>query len=144
SGTSGVLVPNVPWVINAEGTNSWGAPGAGLGPRSWPGPDGFLDFHIAFTNLPDDVDIDPSFGSDCGTGAGTIVCVADSAGQNAMLWNPVLDTPDSISFYAPQGSSLDNGDLFFVNIGFTGAVSTVDFNGSFTQTGVPEPATFAL
>jgi len=145
---SGTLAPDgLPWVANAFGTNSWGVPGVGNATLTWPGPDGYRDFHVSF-DLPDGVVIDnQDLGTDCTGGAsgGTVFCVGVGADFNLTPWEVEFDGPNSISFYAPAGQSLDAGDAFFVNIFFTGAAASGSFTGSWTDTGrVPEPLSVAL
>ena len=58
-----------------------------------------------------------------------------------------MDTPTSISFYAPDSSAfLHPGDDFYVNLFFTGTpTDSLSFEGSWTQDAVvPEPSTFVL
>ncbi|MCW5639099.1 MAG: PEP-CTERM sorting domain-containing protein [Rubrivivax sp.] len=139
---TGTIAPGVPWAANAHDTNSWGVPGVGNAITGWPDDDGYRDFHITF-DLPTGVQLATGLGTTCvgGETGGTVLC----SDPYTSPWEAVFDGPNSISFYAPAGVSLDNGVGFFVNIFFTGEVPSATFSGEWTTTGrVPEPATLAL
>jgi hypothetical protein len=142
---SGVIAPGTtPFVVNANGSDSWSIPGYFNGVAPWQGSDTFTDFHITFSGLPDGVTLANTFSSSCYDNSQNVFC--DDA--TSVVWTPVLDSPNSISFYAPSGDSgLHPGDTFYTNIFFTGAPDdALHFTGSWTQDGgaVPEPSTLGL
>jgi hypothetical protein len=139
SGTSGTLSPGGPWIINFADTDSWSIPGVANGTVPWNGSVAAWDFHISFSGLPQGVVISTDYGTDCtgGVSGGTVMC----SEPWDTPWTPTLDGPSAISFVAPGPMYPD--DSFFVNIMFTGPVSSVDFTGEWS-TAVPEPATLGL
>ncbi len=150
--STGTIGPGtLTWTANATTnngipTNSWSVPGVGQGLSHWMGADGYRDFHIAF-DLPAGVALDTRVGTNCAGGAtgGTVLCEPFPDLRGLGVWDVVFDGPNSVSFYAPSGQSLDSGELFFVNILFTGPATSGRFQGSWTDTGrVPEPATVML
>jgi hypothetical protein len=151
SGTSGTIAPGEPWLINGLSTNSWSSPGLGLGTTQWPGAptqQDITDFTITFTGLPTGVTIDPgslATPADVCSGVFTVFC----SGPTFLVGNQWVSTlsngNDTITSAAPAGISLNGGDFYFVNVLFTGPVSSVTFTGGWsTPTPVPEPATLGL
>ena len=146
TGLSGTINPGTtPWVTNANGTSSWSIPGVGNGTVALQGTDTFSDFHIAFGGLPQGATLTTNFSTGgCDDNMENIFC--DNSSR--VVWTGVLDGPNAISFYAPNGDpGLQPGESFYVNLFFQGGTpgETLTFEGSWTQDGgVPEPATFAL
>lgn len=137
SGTTG----GESWSVNAdagvdEGLDDWGMPGVDAGDEAWANPAANI-VTFSFT-LPGGTTIDPTL-------TGTAL---EDAGE---FWTPVLGPGNlSITFYAPTGDFLNDGDLFFLNIIFDSTYSPGDpistnglsFSGSAGTT--PEPASMGL
>jgi hypothetical protein len=132
------------WTI---GTDSWGIPGLGLGTEGFLGPDSALDFHIRFFDLPRGIVIDPT---PAGAYDGFETTTRFSNVTNTSLWTRVIDADGvTVHFFATPGSSLENGEAFFVNVHFTGALSPtepISFAARWTgeSRAVPEPATLLM
>jgi PEP-CTERM motif len=119
------------WVVG-DSNNTWGIPGLGLGNATWPSQTSVTDFHITFTSR-------------------TIADDAFTAFVNvseAVDWTFVINNgqdSSSIDFFAPAGTSLDSGELFFVNVHWNEDASAVrDFSAHWTTAAVPEPASLML
>ena len=140
SGTSGTIDPGQPFTYdfdNAGFEPDWGVPGVNGGLATWNGPT-VNGFTISF-DLPGGVSIDPmNLGTTCdGTASGGTVFCAGPFGQP---WDVEALTANSITFQAPDGELLTNGDPFFINIFFTGGdPAGVSFNGEWLTSPVPEP-----
>ena len=115
SGSSGADPLGHTWQVNFVGSNNWGTPGVGAGELNFLGNDWVSDFHFEVFSLPPGCVIDPS-GNTHFFAAGT-------------PWDRTI-TGDTIWFEAidPVADRLDPGELFFVNISFTCAISTIDFD----------------
>jgi len=143
-------------------SGSWGIPGLGAGTILFgsQAEDYVKDFHITF-------DLANFAGQEINSGPAPDVFSGDSVifydGSSAEIWNSLVydsdndNRLDSVSFWAPEGSQLNFGETFFVNVIFAqpwaiigegeGAILvTPSFTASWTETGapVPEPATMFL
>jgi len=126
------------WRIKID---SWGIPGLGDGTLGFAGPDSATDFHIRF-DLPRGVTIDPT---PAGGPGGFEETTRFSNTSDSVLWDRVLDADGlGVSFFAPVGGSLENGESFFVNVVFTEAISSLEFTATWTGDKVPEPGTWAM
>jgi hypothetical protein len=70
-----------------------------------------------------------------------------NTGAGFQLWNATFISPQQVRFTAPSyAARLKPGDLFFVNVVFTQPVNTQTFAfaGLWSNSVVPEPATWAL
>ena len=145
--TGSISVPpgSVNWTAannQVNGDGSWGIPGLGLGSVGWPDSSQTI-FSIIF-DLPPGVSIDP-------TPAPTLGGFNESTrfqnGTDNVLWSRQI-FGNTVVFTAPGGTSLDNGDSFFVNVAFDGPINlqTLSFRGAFgaNVNEVPEPASIAL
>lgn len=143
AGTSGTTA-GINWTVDADGgpVDDWGMPGAGLPGATWTHP-GVNILTFSFT-LPGGVTIDPAK-----LNCTLQTCLHDSSTGDD--WSMFLTNSNSaITFVAPTGQHLNNGDTFFVNVLFTSAFSVNDtlnttglsFSGSADI--APEPATMAL
>jgi len=144
SGSSGTLPTGEAWAIIADPTlrdvPTWGVPGLGQGNASYGGPDALIEFSVTFTNLPVGITIDE-------TPDPTPLGYDDYTrfqGLNGVYWNIAYTGTNTVTFFAPgNGSGIQAGQQFFVNVAFAGgALTTVAFTG--TETTIPEPSTFAL
>jgi hypothetical protein len=130
SGTSGNAAP-APLTWRSEGLDNaiWGIPGAFLGSVAWPSNTSVTDFHITFNDRT--------------------VVANDQVKfmiQLAEVWTPVVNG-NTVDFFAPAGTSLDFGELFFVNVRYSGDPGSVTFEAHWTTadaTAVPVPATLLL
>ncbi len=124
--------------------SAWGMPGAFNGQIPFlPVDELVTDFHVTFTNLP------------AGASISNVEFIADAAGAFE-VWNPMFMGNNTIWFLAPAGTSLDTGEIFFVNVFFNGLPSGgftdttvfpngVEFQAEWTMDGVvPEPGTLAV
>ena len=142
SGTSGTIDPGQPFAYDSDGLPDWGVPGVSGGLATWSGPpvDGFT---INF-DLPQGISIDPmDLGTTCdGTASGGTVFCSSPFGQP---WDVESLTANSITFQAPDGEVLTNGDPFFINIFFTGGdPAGASFSGEWETSPVPEPNSLLL
>jgi hypothetical protein len=67
-------------------------------------------------------------------------------GGKYVAWTPVYDGTKSVTFYAPDGVTLTNGDEYFVNVVFnqkTYSGKNAGFTAAFSAA-IPEPATWAM
>jgi hypothetical protein len=129
----------------APGLSAWGSPGLGAGEISgYDGSKPATDFAIAFLT----------------SGTGTFINTAPSPGPggyneftrmtvNGVAWTPVYSPgtdPLEVDFIAPAGSTLTNGEDYFVNVIFTtGDLSGANagFSAVFSSS-VPEASTWAM
>jgi PEP-CTERM motif len=126
------------------GLAAWGVPGLGAGEVTYQGSEPATGFEIAFVDPIAQIDQAPS-PSAGGYNEFTRFDVCD---PTCVEWTPHFITPDEVTFSAPTGTSLIDGEDFFVNVIFnepeTGVSSTdTGFSAAFTAT-VPEPATWAM
>ena len=155
SGSSGTLVgPDEGWTFNFDGgqlENDWGSPGVGAGERTYDESQQAFGMQISFSG-GGTIDV-PSVA--VGNGAG---CVGSTFGGTTFctdnpvdIWTATVVNPTTINFIAQNPSFfLNQGQLYFVNVFFTGAAPT-SFTGKWITTftggggpGVPEPASWAL
>ena len=135
------------WVASTAFGSAWGEPGLGLGaiafnPNDVNNSNGTYATRLSFIFLE-----------------GVYGAVAQSVGNDnftdtrffdqttGQYWNKSYVGNDKVVFTAPSGSKISQGDLFFVNVDFTGPVdaSQFSFAGLWTDAGgVPEPATWAM
>ena len=145
SGTSGFLDPvavSEPWEYVTFPSITpdvvWGSPGFGAGVTASNENASVTNFEITFASALDPAELFLS------NGTGTQL-FDDSTGT---VWTTVFNpaTPDSISFFAPAGTSLLPGQPYFVNIFLLpgSGVSGEAFSGAWTTTTVPEPSSLAL
>jgi hypothetical protein len=128
--------------------SAWGEPGLGLGtlifnPASISNSKGDwaneFDF-IFLKGVTGVIDQTPASGP-----SGFETTTRFSTG--GILWTPVFLGTNEVDFIAPAGVKINPGDSFFVNVAFTGPITTSRFSfaGLWTdENGVPEPATWSL
>jgi len=157
SGSSGFLAPgpgvgepSEPWkygsgtpiLFNGVATTDvgWGSPGVSAGETPSNEAVPVIDFEITFASALDAAQVGVPTGNCVGTETGGTVFCAGST-QWSSVFNPA--TPDSIEFFAPQGTALAPGGDYFVNVMLLAGdgVSGEAFTGAWT---VPEPASLAL
>jgi hypothetical protein len=143
-GTSGTTSGET-WAVNFDsgsiwGVDDWGMPGVEAGAETW--SNAAVDAITLSFTLPGGVTISPSIvGSNC---APDNPCMYDFGTDQA--WSASLGPGDlSITFFAPNGTFLNNGDSFYLDVPFTstGALSGgLAFSGSAYVT--PEPASVLM
>jgi hypothetical protein len=132
---------------NVSGKGSWGEPGLLAGtlhfnPAAFTAPDGRADateFDFIFlrgvSGTIDETPASSPFGSELTTRFSDIT--------KGVLWIPTFTSAGKeVDFTAPEGSRIDPGDEFFVNVVFTGSVNTTAFSfaGLWTERApIPEP-----
>ena len=150
SGSTGTLDSGENWFYGCSGDTTgfcigdvgWGSPGVARGSAVSTESVVVTDFHITFSTPLDPASINAT--NDCsGTGTGgTVFC------GNSVRWLTSFDAtdPNAVAFFAPQGFSLQPGQVYFVNVFLTGGsgVSGGAFTGAWTTSAVPEPAALAL
>lgn len=152
TGTSGVLsAPSETWQFNADGgtlENDWGSPGVGAGEvvsgETVPVFGMTLDFTGGGTIDASSVAIGNGAACAGSTNGGTTFCTANPSD----IWVATVTGPSSISFIAQNPTFfLQPGQLYFVNVFFTGATPD-SFTGTwlttFSGSGAPEPTTWGL
>jgi hypothetical protein len=168
SGTSGTIPPgSMAWVVTPDDATTmgldcisptvnrcdisvWGVPGLGALSLTWPSGNGdALSFTVTFTGLPGGVTIDqtadPAPNSfDDFTRFQDITNLTLTA-----VWTPSYTGGNSVTFTDPSAGGMPAGDVFFVNVAFTGGtVDAATFTGDWTTdapvAGVPEPGSLSL
>jgi hypothetical protein len=134
---------------DAVDIGSWGIPGLGEGQPAFLGDDFVTDFHITF-ELPDGVGIDsvrPP--SDFFATRMQVTRVFPDFSSITFIWDRQFMDDDTVWFFAPSGTRMLPGDLFFVNVIFDAPLPSgnagigVPFSAEWTMT-VPEPTTLSL
>ena len=146
-GTSGTDAQGNPWTFSTGngGESAWGVPGLGYGEVTYNTTTGYAatDFTISFSYFVNSaIDQTPAT---LAAYEETTRFVSD-VGGTLTLWTPVFDGTKSVTFNAPTGVSLVNGDQYFVNVVFyNGKVNGSDagFSAGFS-TVVPETSTWAM
>jgi len=153
-GPSGFLdpaTPSEPWeygsttpILTGSGAATtdvgWGSPGVSAGETPSNETESVTNFEITFaTGTLDLAQITQGAGLNCDgdEGGGTVFCAGTGT-----VWTPVVVSPSSIAFFAPAGTELDPGQLYFVNIMLLDGGSGSAFTGAWTS--MPEPSTLAL
>lgn len=134
---SGTIAPGESYEYNGSDTSSWGAPGVGAGSETFNSTmAGIDDFTITFAGLGSGVVIDnlETPGVCNGFDLTTRFC------QGSTMWTPVISNSGlTITFTAPGGDTIANGNGFFVNIAFSRAEEdTARFTGGWSAS-APEP-----
>lgn len=135
----------------SDSQGAWGSPGLGSGTLAFnlgnfSNSAGSFATEFDFTILggvSGDIDTTPAsgpFGSESTTRFSNIT--------DGILWNTVFVNSNAARFIAPAGTQIDVGDVFFVNVVFTGPVDLQNFSFAALwtdqPTSVPEPGTLAL
>lgn len=112
---------DVPAYGALQGNSYWGIPGIGLGTIPWPIETAVSDFHITFT-LPQGVTIDPFADPQDFYATRFLDTTAFESWTTTIVGN-------TVHFVAPtQSAILQQGDHFFVNVGFTAVVNPREFS----------------
>ncbi|MCA9102036.1 MAG: PEP-CTERM sorting domain-containing protein [Planctomycetales bacterium] len=139
SGASGTDPLGHGWVLsnNGPGGNAVvGIPGNGLGGTPFLGPLG--DFVTDFHFHTDDANI---VATETGT-TPSLSTLAHVEGANPLVWDRQLMGSNTAWFFAPNGTRLDSGEVFFWNIVLDRPLSAISFTAGWTM--VPEPTTLTL
>jgi hypothetical protein len=152
AGNSGTDAQGNPWswtTAGISGNSVWGAPGLAAGVNFFNTATSYTanDFTISFSFF-DSSAIDKTASSGPG-GYNEQTRFSSVVGTVSTAWTPVYDGTKSVTFYAPSGVSLSNGDAYFVNVAFNNAALSGATNAGFTaqfssETAVPELSTWAM
>jgi hypothetical protein len=150
-GDSGADAQGNPWLWSTTtggGPSAWGAPGFGLGTNV---------FNTSTGNTANDFTVSFSYGTDAAilttpspSPVGYNEYTRFTSDENGVTsaWTPVYSGAKSVTFDAPAGVVLSNGDEYFVNVVFTnGSISgsNAGFDASFSTTGaIPEASTWLM
>lgn len=144
TGNSGIDPLGNTWLLTPDFDAVWGEPGFAKGLIQFNGngsSSGSADFATSFTFT-----LQPGVA----TSISNSIFTRFRDTSTSTDWEQVI-APDgsSVTFTAPAGTQLSNGDEFFVNVNFTSPISGPQF--AFTAgwdvgggTSVPEPASMAL
>jgi hypothetical protein len=137
--TLGGFTPGVP-----AGYSVWGAPGLGAGENTFNTTTGYLanDFTISFSYFT---------GASILQTPGTIADYEETTrfvsdiGGVLTAWTASFDGAKSVTFDAPAGVFLANGDSYYVNVVFSdGGLSSKNAGFSAAFSAVPEASTWAM
>jgi hypothetical protein len=127
------------------GLSVWGTPGLGLGEVPYGSSTPATDFEISFLTAVGGADIlQTASPGPSGYNEYTRFSACPSTG--CIAWTPVYTDGTQVVFSAPAGTSLVDGEDFFVNITFTkGTLSGTNagFSAVYTKT-VPETSTWVM
>jgi hypothetical protein len=142
------------WGLHPGRQAAWGTPGLGEGSIDmYKGSRPATDFEISFVNPQATI----SQAASSGPGGYNEATRFDVCSSSCVEWNPVFVGANQVDFLAPAGTSLTDGEKYFVNIvfdnlfknttsqkeGFVSGYNT-GFTAVFTAPGVPEPTTWAM
>jgi hypothetical protein len=144
SGTT-LIGPPLTFATDLKSTDSFGMPGVGAGTELYTGSAPVIQFEINFSSLTGGAIgvIDPA----SITLGNTDGCAGDATGgttfcSGGVHWTATQTGLDSITFTAPKGVTLTDGEDFFFNVFFIEGPAPTAFDGLLTTT--PEPATWAM
>jgi hypothetical protein len=148
-GNSGTDAQGNPWTwsIGNGGESAWGLPGLGAGDNTFNTTTGNTanDFTVSFSYFTSAA-INTTPASGPGGYEETTRFTSDIGGV-LTSWTPVYDGTKSVTFDAPSGVFLSNGDSYFVNVVFTdGSISgsNAGFSASFSTGAIPEASTWVM
>jgi hypothetical protein len=149
-GNSGLDAQGQPWnwsIATYSGNSAWGAPGLGAGENTFNTTTGNTanDFQISFVYFGSTA-IDRTPSSDP-SGYNEQTRFTSDIGGILTAWTPVYDGSKNVTFDAPTGVFLSNGDKYFVNVVFTsGDLSNANagYTAGFSTGAIPEPSTWAM
>ena len=133
----------------AAGLAAWGTPGLGDGYAVYEGSQAADDFEVSFVNPKVVINDTASLGA----GGYNEETRFDVCSPTCVEWTPVFVGTHEVDFYAPTGTSLKDGQSYFVNVTFNENTGnhhsgvngyTTGFSAVFTSHPVPEPATWAM